>query len=93
MSITWTYEVTVDNYVKMVADNGQQSLILSWADGTPFTPETAIIWGDNNVESLNNPDCEYVIGRSPDNPVLLKSELEVAINESEVAEIEQQPAS
>ena len=89
MSITWTYEVTKENHVKMIGDNGQSTIVKSWANGTPFTAETILVWADANLESLNNPDCEFIVGPSPEEPTILKADIEAELAaQNEPLEIE-----
>ena len=90
----YTFEVN-ESLELYIYDKNQQPepLILqpTWPDGTPWgSPAEAQAWAEAYIESVTNPDCEYLPGSNPSEPTVAKPIETVLISqETTTSEIEQ----
>jgi hypothetical protein len=69
----YTYEIDSENAVSIFAEGQEVPMIFqpTWPDGTAWgDAEDAAEWARTYISSLTDPDYEYVIGLSPDEPKL-----------------------
>lgn len=71
----YTFKIDKNNAVKIFVEGQDAPMIFqpTWPDGTSWaSAEEASEWAQTYVSSLEDPDYEFIVGLSPDEPKLPK---------------------
>jgi hypothetical protein len=67
----YTYEIDEDGAVNIFTEAQEEPVILqpTWPDGTAWaSEEEASEWAQTYINSLTDPDYEFIVGISPEEP-------------------------